>query len=141
MKPVYDAYTVAKFWSKVDVGYKEDCWMWRGAVGGAGKTNQYGRFRLNSWQTPNAHRIAWEIYNNERLGKRFACHTCDNTLCVNPHHLYAGDRESNTKDGVERGRYIGRGNKRKIAVSIAVSGNAAAEEIRPSENPEGLSNA
>ncbi len=137
---MYDPLTVARFWSKVEVREKHECWPWKGAVGGAGKTNQYGRFKVRAgsgWDTPNAHRVAWEIFNLEPLGKRFACHTCDNTLCVNPHHLYAGDRESNTRDGVERKRFKGRGSKTLGSPDLQELRKAAADdtkELEPSKS-------
>jgi hypothetical protein len=34
----------------------------------------------------------------------FACHTCDNPLCVNLEHLYVGSPQSNRDDAKARGR-------------------------------------
>lgn len=33
------------------------------------------------------------------------CHTCDNTKCVNPAHLYAGDSVTNAADRLVKGNY------------------------------------
>lgn len=101
---VYSPILLARFWSKVDVRANCDCWQWNGAVG----ANGYGRIKVNSKKVVHAHRVAWEMFNSDRLGDRFACHTCDNKLCVNPHHIYAGDHDSNTRDAHERGRYVSR---------------------------------
>ena len=101
---VYSPILLARFWSKVDVRANSECWHWKGAVGG----NGYGRFKLPGRFNAHPHRVAWEMFNGEPLGDRFACHHCDNKLCVNPHHLYAGDHGSNTRDAHERGRYVSR---------------------------------
>jgi hypothetical protein len=35
-----------------------------------------------------------------------ALHTCDNKMCVNPDHLYAGDHSQNMRDAYARGRKL-----------------------------------
>ena len=47
-----------------------------------------------------AHRLARMFYENiEDLPKdSFACHKCDNRLCVNPLHVYFGNAKTNTDD-------------------------------------------
>jgi hypothetical protein len=97
---IYTPITVARFWSKVAVPSGDfECWEWQGAVG----SNGYGRFRVPGVSVEHAHRVAWQIANGAALGDKFACHTCDNKRCVNPHHIYAGDRATNARDAVERG--------------------------------------
>lgn len=96
----YSPIRIARFWSKVDVRESDDqCWHWRAHVG----QNGYGRFALGSGHSVHAHRVAWEIVNGRPLGDHFACHTCDNKTCVNPFHIYAGDRQTNARDASERG--------------------------------------
>jgi hypothetical protein len=38
---------------------------------------------------------------------RIACHHCDNPICVNPRHIYAGTHSDNSTDSVVRGRTSG----------------------------------
>lgn len=96
----YSPIRIARFWSKVKVQHSDcACWEWVGAIG----ANGYGTFRSDGRAHVPAHRAAWEIANGEPLGHRFACHTCDNKICVNPNHIYAGDRQSNARDASERG--------------------------------------
>ena len=43
----------------------------------------------------------------EEPNGRSALHTCDNTRCINPHHLYWGDQSQNMQDMQSRGRRRG----------------------------------
>ena len=86
------------FWKRVDKRGPDECWNWTGFRDPKG----YGRFRRTG-VPQQAHRASWEMANQEPLGDRFACHHCDNTSCVNPAHLYAGDRNDNARDYKERG--------------------------------------
>ncbi|WP_386681791.1 hypothetical protein [Loktanella sp. R86503] len=91
--------TVARFWSKVDVSKSDDqCWNWKASA----NRNGYGRMKVKG-QSMTASRIAWEIDRNMYLGDRFACHHCDNKLCCNPTHIYAGSASDNMRDMAERG--------------------------------------
>lgn len=47
-----------------------------------------------------AHRVARIIYDGIENPPKdvFACHKCDNSLCVNPRHIYFGDAQSNRID-------------------------------------------
>lgn len=100
---IHSPIIVARFWSKVSVGADSECWTWRGAKRKA-PPNGYGSFRVAGRRVEGAHRVAWEIFHGEPMGDRVACHHCDNPECCNPAHIYAGDRLSNARDAVERGR-------------------------------------
>lgn len=47
-----------------------------------------------------AHRVSRIIYEEIENPPKdvFACHKCDNTLCVNPRHIYFGDAYTNVLD-------------------------------------------
>jgi len=45
-----------------------------------------------------AHRVAWVIANKTDPSPLFVCHRCNNKLCVNIEHLYAGTHEMNMDD-------------------------------------------
>ncbi len=64
----------------------------------------YGKFtsRGVTWR---AHRwIQWALGLIERLDSRCVLHRCDNRSCVNPEHLYLGDRLENAQDIKRHGR-------------------------------------
>jgi hypothetical protein len=93
----------ARFWGKVAVAEKDDCWLWTGAV----SKNGYGSFKLGR-QATSAHRVAFHIGKGAwPEGRLLVRHKCDTPLCCNPHHLEAGTHVDNGRDMMERGRWAG----------------------------------
>ncbi len=89
-----------RFWSKVDIGKKEDCWLWRGNF----RSNGYGQIRLKG-KTLSAHRVSYELmFGAINDIKMFVCHKCDNPICVNPNHFFLGTNSDNMKDAYKKGR-------------------------------------
>lgn len=73
------------------------CWLWQGAINSAG----YGAFWYEK-KSGYAHVFSAQYY----LGKnnKWVLHHCDVKECVNPEHLYYGDRFDNAQDASRRGR-------------------------------------
>jgi hypothetical protein len=76
------------------------CWEWQQTIDASG----YGRLTRAGRQGVKAHRVAWECANGPIPDGLWVLHRCDNRRCVNPEHLYVGDRADNMADMVERGR-------------------------------------
>jgi hypothetical protein len=70
-----------------------DCMEWQGAVNSAG----YGVVKFNG-RAVLAHRLALFLARGALPRNRLACHTCDNPLCCEPSHLYAGTYGDNARD-------------------------------------------
>jgi HNH endonuclease len=91
-----------RFWSRVDLGLKTECWEWRGAImAGVG----YGKTWLNG-RSEGAHRVAYHLATGVDLSEvPTVLHACDNRLCCNPAHLSAGTQSMNHDDMVAKGRH------------------------------------
>ena len=90
-----------QFWSRVEK--TDSCWLWTGS------TNKYGyglthRGGPNQATTRRAHRMAWELCNGPIPKGLWVLHKCDNPPCVNPDHLFVGNRSDNMKDAAAKGR-------------------------------------
>jgi HNH endonuclease len=80
------------------------CWLWMGALDtkGYGKTKYEGR----NWLV---HRLIFCIKNKLKITDgKFVCHKCDNTLCVNPNHMFIGTQKDNMLDASRKGRLKGK---------------------------------
>ena len=95
---IIDQKVLDRFWEKVNIKGSDECWEWI-----ASKATGYGLFSYRG-RLVTAHRFIWELSNGLIPKGGWICHTCDNKLCVNPNHLYLGDRASNARDAITRGQ-------------------------------------
>ena len=51
-----------------------------------------------------SHRASWEIFNGNIPKGKWVLHRCDIRECVNPNHLFLGNRQDNMDDMVKKGR-------------------------------------
>lgn len=95
----------AHFWAKVDKNAAGGCWLYNGTISfeGYGYVNIGGGVRRKQWQ---AHRFAWTLLKGPIDKGACILHTCDVRNCVNPEHLYVGDRKDNARDKIRRRRDI-----------------------------------
>lgn len=95
---------LVKFWNKVNWNgpkhtvLNSQCWEWTGWTNPDG----YGRIYVCGGAV-QAHRFSWLISKGP-TGDLCVLHKCDNPTCVNPEHLFLGDRVDNNKDREAKGR-------------------------------------
>jgi hypothetical protein len=93
-----DKKTLKRFWDKVEILGKDDCWEWKASLRAG-----YGTIRINGIQE-SSHRVSWKIHHGNIPKGIFVCHSCDNKLCVNPNHLWLGTYLDNIRDMVNKKR-------------------------------------
>jgi hypothetical protein len=91
-KPYTNEQRITAFWMKVDQRGPNDCWIWNGAYAG----NGYGHAKWEGRKNVSAPRLAFFLTHGR--WPDHACHTCDNRKCVNPAHIYDGNKSTNQLD-------------------------------------------
>ena len=94
-----------RFHKKYCVDPLTGCWVWSASLRGKG----YGQIYVHEVGCARpAHQVSWDIHNPDQpRGRLFVLHTCDNTRCVNPEHLFLGTNEDNMRDARDKGRIKG----------------------------------
>lgn len=91
--------TKARFWSRVDVGKKDECWLWQAGVDWDG----YGLFKVKGVSN-RSNRMAYAFAIGSIPADMKIIHSCDNPGCCNPRHLSVGTNLDNARDRITRDR-------------------------------------
>lgn len=91
---------VERFWSHVQTGQLDECWLWQASMRG-----HYGSSYYNG-KRDSAHRVSYLINRGDIPPDMEVMHTCDNPACVNPAHLQLGTHAQNMHDMSVRGRQV-----------------------------------
>lgn len=102
--PVLTSKDLNRFWSKVDKKSKPgSCWIWNIQY----NVSRYGQFCIRKpRKKPRyvlVHRLSYFIHTGI-WPNSCVCHKCDNTVCVNPSHLWIGTQKENIRDCFNKGR-------------------------------------
>jgi hypothetical protein len=81
------------------------CWEWNGAKTSFG----YGKMNIKEngqRVTRNVHRLVARVAYGPIPAGMIVCHRCDVAKCCNPEHLYIGTYMDNSRDAIQRGRFV-----------------------------------
>lgn len=93
IKENINSHTIKRFFGYIKIDSPDKCWLWTGSTDskGRGKIKSFGKELI-------APRIMYFLMNGKDPVKEYICHSCDNEMCVNPSHLWAGNNSLNQKD-------------------------------------------
>lgn len=90
-----------RFWRYVSPCPMSGCWHWTGGITPFG----HGRFRLGRLEGQiGPHVFSYAMHVAPVPEGVCVLHHCDNPGCVNPGHLFLGDRGDNARDAAAKGR-------------------------------------
>lgn len=88
-----------RIWLCSKADSKTGCWIWQ-----KGKDKDgYGQFSFKN-RMYKAHRVAYRLFVGPIPRGMQVLHTCDDTSCVNPKHLFLGTNIDNVADRVQKDR-------------------------------------
>ncbi len=110
--PIGIHHVKCRFWMKVHIKSRNECWNWTAYRTTKTEKHQggYGRFSFQG-RLYMAHRVAVILGHMSvdvpprPLNGEVVIHCCDNPSCCNPLHLVDGSASENTKDMHNKGRH------------------------------------
>lgn len=99
----------ARFWTKVNIGTPDECWLWTMSTGSHGY-GQMGWAEHGEREMKLAHRLAWVLTYGDIPSDMTVDHECRIRRCCNPHHLrLLTNLENATDNGFGRRTHCPRG--------------------------------
>jgi hypothetical protein len=92
---------IEKLLNSISVNEKTGCWEWNRKYK---KSNRYPKITVGKYKAQTIHRFMYEHCNGKIPDGLIICHKCDNVICCNPEHLFAGTHRDNAIDMVSKNR-------------------------------------
>ncbi|HBD95461.1 MAG TPA: hypothetical protein DC057_14930 [Spirochaetia bacterium] len=84
----FDENFLKRLWEKIDIKSDDDCWIWNACKNPSGYGLISYRYKNGRDASLVASRIIYMLYNGKIPDKGYVYHTCKNSNCCNPNHLY-----------------------------------------------------
>lgn len=78
---------------------RDECWLWQIKT-----KSRYPMFKTSTGVGRTANRVAYQLFRGNIPDGACVCHSCDNTQCCNPAHLFLGTHTENIRDAQAKGR-------------------------------------
>lgn len=93
---------IDRFWKGAFIGDPDECWPWQRSL----IANRYGATSYKS-RLIGAHVASYTLTHGPVTKGLYVLHKCDNPICINPRHLFAGTQLDNLRDCSRKGRLGG----------------------------------
>ncbi len=99
-----------KVMNRVAVAGPDECWEWIIKIHRPRNPRKNDKFNYPQIQIDGRNRKAHRVVLEHELGRPiadglFACHSCDNPVCLNPKHLFEGTPNDNVQDAISKNRH------------------------------------
>ena len=93
-----------RIYSNIIIDTMTYCWVWQGYFSINKRGDKRPRMNFNG-KPERVYRVIYSLLIGKIPKGKLVCHKCDNSMCVNPDHLFIGTHKDNHQDSLRKGRH------------------------------------